>query len=207
MHRPSLGNTVNYSRPWQTHTCTQKIHIVAYCISIYRIGLSIFVSRYVFPSSVHPFYVCMELHRVQCIPAIRSITVQVGRKGPLCLYAARGAVRSLKSCLVVSKQWPRRDNGADSDGMPLLSAGVIPEHTAVGAHQAAGQRRAFLPFGQWVSGAGTTADTGLAPCFRGAARSDRPAARYRHCCSTSRERVVLTQGSLGEEEVEVVGWW
>lgn len=34
--------------------------------------------------------------------------------------------------------------------MPPFSAGVIPEHTAVRAHQALGQRRAFLPFGKRV---------------------------------------------------------
>jgi len=43
-------------------------------------------------------------------------------------------------------------------GMPPFSATVIPEHTAVGAHQPLGQRWAFLPFGKCVGSRDSAAE-------------------------------------------------
>lgn len=88
------------------------------------------------------------------------------RKSPLGSFPSRPPWgRALTSCLVKSKQWPCCDKGRRCWNAPL-SAGVIPEHTAVGAHQALGQRRAFLPFGKRVSSRGRAA-RGVNPASEG----------------------------------------
>lgn len=60
----------------------------------------------------------------------------------------------------------RAETKATGFGMPSFSVGVIPEHTAVGAYQALGQRWAFLLFGKRVSSRSRAAQGGKA-CFRG----------------------------------------
>lgn len=79
-----------------------------------------------------------------------------------------GAGRTLKlwtAVLSKANSGPAETKAA-CDGMPPFSAGVIPEHTAVGAHQALGQRWAFLLFGKRVSSRGM-AVMGVNPASEG----------------------------------------
>lgn len=82
-------------------------------------------------------------------------------------------------------------------GMPPFSPGIIPEHTAVGAHQAPGQRRAFLPFGKRVSSRGRAA-RGVKPASEGTdCRAD--GTLLPHCCSKRKIKSCADGGQFDRE--------